>query len=407
MDSVTRRKFLIASGVAGAGALAAGMNSYSLKDILATAGELPPNAGTLVLITLYGGNDGLNTVVPFADPIYQSNRPGMSYSAGDVLTLSDTVGLNPAFKGFKRLFDEKKLAIVRSVGYPKPDRSHFRSMDIWHSANPVHPSSTGWLGRWLDSVGGDPRLAISFESVLPPLLAGALSAGAVVGRNGVKLPKSLNLKTVSALGQAAAGESALQARAASCFADLVNVDNFIRDVKENPDAIAGQAKATGTGGQTALAGQLSLVAQCIEAKVATRAFSVSLGGFDTHADEKQPHSALLGILDRAVTGFLDRIAATEQGRKTTVVIYSEFGRRVKANASEGTDHGAASDVMVLGANVKGGLFGEPPNLSKLDDGDVKYSTDFRDIYGSLLEQVLLADAGRMLEGWKGRLKGLF
>jgi uncharacterized protein (DUF1501 family) len=406
MDAVTRRKFLIASGVAGAGALAAGMSSYTLKDILATAGELPADAGTLVLITLYGGNDGLNTVIPYADAAYHSNRPDLSYKDTEVLKLSDTVGLNPAFKGFARLFGEKKMAIVRAVGYPKPDRSHFRSMDIWHSANPVHPSSTGWLGRWLDSVGGDPRMAISFESVLPPLLAGQLSAGAVVGRNGVKLPKTLNLRTVSALGQAASGESALQARAAACFADLVNVDNFIKDVKENPDAIAGQAKATGTGGQTALASQLSLVAQCIEAKVATRAFSVSLGGFDTHADEKQPHSALLGIMDRAVTGFLDRIAATEQGRKTTVVIYSEFGRRVKANASEGTDHGAASDVMILGSGIKGGLYGEPPNLSKLDDGDVKYSTDFRDIYATLLEQVLLADPERLLDKWKGRLQGL-
>lgn len=406
MDAVTRRKFLIASGVAGAGALAAGMNSYSLKDILATAGELPADAGTLVLITLYGGNDGLNTVVPYADSVYHSNRPGMSFSAEEVLKLSDTVGLNPGLKGLARLYGEKKLAIIRSVGYPKPDRSHFRSMDIWHSANPVHPSNTGWLGRWLDSVGGDPRMAISFESVLPPLLAGQLSAGAVVGRNGVKLPKSLNLKTVSALGQAAAGESALQARAAACFADLVNVDNFIKDVKENPDAIAAQARATGTGGNTALASQLSLVAQVIEAKAATRAFSVSLGGFDTHADEKQPHAALLGILDRAVTGFIDRISATEQGRKTTVVVYSEFGRRVKANASDGTDHGAASDVFVLGAGVKGGLYGEPPNLSKLDDGDVKFSTDFRDIYGTLLERVLKADAARMLEGWKGRISGL-
>ncbi len=406
MDSVTRRKFLIASGVAGAGALAAGMNSFSLKDILATAGEAPADAGTLVIITLYGGNDGLNTVVPYADSIYQSNRPGMAFSPDEVLKLTDTVGLNPGLKGFSRLFGEKKLAIVRAVGYPKPDRSHFRSMDIWQSANPVNPSGTGWVGRWLDSVGGDPRMAISFESVLPPLLAGALSAGAVVGRNGVKLPKSLNLKTVSVLGQAAAGESALQARAAACFADLVNVDNFIKDVKDNPAAVAAQAKATGTGGTTAIASQLSLVAQCIEAKVATRAFSVSLGGFDTHADEKQPQAALLGILDRAVTGFLDRVATTEQGRKTTVMIYSEFGRRVKANASEGTDHGAASDVMVLGAGVKGGLYGEPPNLSKLDDGDVKYSTDFRDIYATMLERVLKADPARMLDGWKGRIPGL-
>jgi uncharacterized protein (DUF1501 family) len=222
----------------------------------------------------------------------------------------------------------------------------------------------------------------------------------------VKLPKNLNIKTVSALGEPAAGESSLQARAASCFADLRNVDTFIQGVNDNT-RVTGQARATGTGGNSGLANQLNLVAQCIEAKVATRAFSVSLGGFDTHADEKAPHSALVGMLDRAVTAFIDRISATEQGKKTTVAIYSEFGRRVKANASEGTDHGAASDVILVGGGVKGGLHGEPPNLSKLDDGDVKYSTDFRDVYASLLENVLLSDAGRMLEGWKGRLKGVF
>jgi uncharacterized protein (DUF1501 family) len=409
MDALTRRKFLIASGVTGAGALALGATSFSIEDILETAGEAPDGPdgpGTLVMVTLYGGNDGLNTVIPFADKAYQAARPELAYDAGEVLKLSETIGLNPAMTGFKRLFDEKRLGIVHAVGYPRPDRSHFRSMDIWHTANPVRPTGTGWLGRWLDTVGGDPRMALSFESVLPPLLAGELSAGAVVGRNGVKLPKSLNIKTVSALGEPAAGESSLQARAASCFADLRNVDTFIQGVNE-ASRVTGQARATGTGGQSALANQLNLVAQCIEAKVATRAFSVSLGGFDTHADEKAPHSALVGMLDRAVTAFIDRISATEQGKKTTVAIYSEFGRRVKANASEGTDHGAASDVILVGGGVKGGLHGEPPNLTKLDDGDVKYTTDFRDVYASLLENVLLSDAGRMLEGWKGRLKGVF
>ncbi|HCT81696.1 MAG TPA: hypothetical protein DGT23_34980 [Micromonosporaceae bacterium] len=412
MDSLTRRKFLIASGVTGAGALATGATSFTLQDILETAGVLDPaeeNSGTLVVVTLYGGNDGLNTVIPFADKAYQAARPDLAYNEGEVLKLSDTVGLNPAMKGFHRLFGEKRLGVVRAVGYPKADRSHFRSMDIWHTANPTRPGSTGWLGRWLDTVGGDPRMAISFESVLPPLLAGELSAGAVVGRNGVKLPKNLPLKTVSALGQAAAGESILQARAAACFADLANVDTFIKEVNADAAAAAaaGQARATGTGGAGALANQLNLVAQCIEAKVATRAFSVSLGGFDTHADEKVPHQALLSMLDRSVTAFLDRVSATEQGKKVTVAIYSEFGRRVKANASDGTDHGAASDVILIGGGVKGGLHGEPPNLSKLDDGDVKFTTDFRDVYASLLENVLLSDAGRLLEGWKGRLKGVF
>ncbi|WP_020520049.1 DUF1501 domain-containing protein [Catelliglobosispora koreensis] len=413
MDSITRRKFLVTSGVTGAGALAAGMTAYSVNDILATAGERTettgPDSKTLVMITLYGGNDSLNMIVPFADSAYHDARPELAYKDTEVLKVSDSVGLNPAMKGMHRLYGEKRMAIVRSVGYPKADRSHFRSMDIWHTANPNQPGNTGWLGRWLDTVGGDPRMAVSFETVLPPLLAGALSAGAVVGQNGVRLPKNLPLKTVSALGQAAAGESILQARAAACFADLANVDTFIRDVRENDEAQAGQAqaRATGTGGGSALNNQLSLVAQCIEAKVATRAFSVSLGGFDTHADEKAPHQGLLGILDRSVTAFLDRVSKTEQGKNVVVAIYSEFGRRVRANASDGTDHGAAADVMLLGHSLNGGLYGEAPNLKKLDDGDVKYSTDFRDIYATLSEKVLNADPARVVDGWKGRLNGLF
>src|SRR5688572_11549844 len=137
MDAVTRRKFLIASGVTGAGALALGATSFSIEDILETAGEAPDGAdgpGTLVMVTLYGGNDGLNTVIPFADKAYQAARPELAYDAGEVLKLSETIGLNPAMTGFKRLFDEKRLGIVHSVGYPRPDRSHFRSMDIWHTA---------------------------------------------------------------------------------------------------------------------------------------------------------------------------------------------------------------------------------------------------------------------------------
>ena len=401
MDFLTRRKFLIASGVTGAGALAVGATWYPLKEIMGTAGEIPPQARTLVIVTLYGGNDGLNTVIPYADAAYHKARPELAYKDSEVLKLDGTTGLNPALKGFHRLFGEKKLAIVRGVGYPEADRSHFRSMDIWHTAEPKNPGHTGWIGRWLDTVGGDPRLAISFEPVLPPLLAGEKSAGAVVGSNGLRLPRTFAVPTLAALGKPAEGEAPLQARAASCFADLVSVDELIKEAKEYAEEMSNeQGRGTGTGGQTALDAQLNLVAQCIEAKVATRVFSVSLGGFDTHADEKQPHAALLGILDRGVTAFLDRMAKSEQGKKVVVAVYSEFGRRVKANASDGTDHGAASDVFLVGQRVNGGLYGEPPNLTKLDSGgDVKYSTDFRSIYASVVDRLLNADPGQVLSGW--------
>ena len=401
MDLLTRRRFLIASGVTGAAGLAAGAITLPLREIMGTAGEIPPEARILVIVTLYGGNDGLNTVIPFADAAYAKARPELAYKANEVLKLDETTGLNPAMKGFHRMFGEKKLAIVRSVGYPEADRSHFRSMDIWHTAEPKQPGHTGWIGRWLDTVGGDPRLAISFEPVLPPLLAGAKSAGATVGSNGLRLPRSYSVKQLAALGTAVEGESPLQARAASCFRDLVGVDELIKEAKEYAEETKNeQGRGTGTGGQTALDNQLNLVAQCIEAKVATRVFSVSLGGFDTHADEKQPHAALLGILDRGVTNFLDRMAKSEQGKKVVVAIYSEFGRRVKANASDGTDHGAASDVFLAGVRVNGGLYGEPPNLTKLDSGgDVKYSTDFRTVYASVLDRLLNADPGQVLSGW--------
>jgi uncharacterized protein (DUF1501 family) len=411
MDTITRRRFLIASGVA---AVAAGAGTYTLWDILATAGD--PNRGpddrTLVVLTLYGGNDGLATVIPFADPAYHDARPGLAYSADQVLKLDDATGLNPALKGLHKLYTDHKLAIVRGVGYPQPDRSHFRSMDIWQTAHPERPGTTGWLGRWLDGAGGDPRLAVSFEPVLPPLLAGERSAGAAVPVTGLDLPRGVSEANVTALGKPSNGEPVMQARAAACFADLIKVDDMITHVKDaeqgaTPDPDDTPA-ATGTGGnRTALATQLDLVAQCVEAGVSTRVFSVSLGGFDFHADEKAAQERLLGELDKAVSGFLNRMNGSVRGRKVTMLVYSEFGRRVKANASDGTDHGTASNVFVLGSEVAGGaLIGEQPSLTDLDNGDLKAATDFRDIYAAMLADVLKADPERVLDGYKGRLPTL-
>ncbi|WP_416900402.1 DUF1501 domain-containing protein [Micromonospora echinospora] len=156
MDTVTRRRFLVAGGVVGASALAAGATAYRLDDLFATSGDRDPQARTLVLVTLYGGNDGLNTVVPYADPAYRDARPELAYTAEQVRRLDDEVGLNPALEGLHRLHGEGRLAVVRGVGYPKPDRSHFRSMDIWQTADPERPGTTGWLGRWLDRAGAIP-----------------------------------------------------------------------------------------------------------------------------------------------------------------------------------------------------------------------------------------------------------
>jgi uncharacterized protein (DUF1501 family) len=399
MDTITRRRFLVASGVT----VAAGAAAYGLKDILDTAGDRPAGAKTLVLVTLYGGNDGLNTVIPYADPAYAAARTGMAYPADRILHLDDEFGLNPGLAGLHKLYGEKKLAVVRGVGYPKPDHSHFRSMDIWQTAQPARPGTTGWLGRWLDATGGDPRLAVSFEPVLPPLLAGATSAGATVPGGTVTLPKTVTTDLLTKLGTPSAGESPALARAATCFADLVRVQQLMTDVGDSTDADddSTDTPATATGGAAPpLDRQLALVAKCIEAGAATRVYSVSLGGFDLHADEKEAQEMLLDKLDKPLAAFAERMT----GKGVVTAVYSEFGRRVKANASDGTDHGTASNVFLLGDGVPGGLYGEAPSLTDLDDGDLKHTVDFRDVYGRLLGDVLDADPARILDGWTGRLE---
>jgi uncharacterized protein (DUF1501 family) len=279
-------------------------------------------------------------------------------------------------------------------------------MDIWQTAQPDRPGNTGWLGRWLDTFGGDPRHAVSFEPVLPPLLAGATSAGAAVPVTGLALPDGVRTETLEQFGAASAGEPALQARAARAFADLVSVDTLIHSVDADPDEAEEGSGGTGTGGRSDLKAQLDLVARCVEANVATRVFSVSLGGFDLHAEERGSQESLLKRLDEALTGFAERMAKTEAGRKVVVAVYSEFGRRVAANGSDGTDHGTASNMFLLGSAVHGGLYGEQPSLSDLDNGDLKFTTDFRDVYGTLLAGVLETEPARVLDGWTGTMPRL-
>ncbi|MEV0607401.1 DUF1501 domain-containing protein [Polymorphospora rubra] len=411
MDSLTRRKFLLASGVVGAGAIATGAAGVTWKTLMDTASADGHPAGTaktpkLVLLTLYGGNDGLNTLVPYTDPVYHSLRPGLAYAPEQVLPLDDTLGLNPVMKGMHRLWTDKQLAVIRGVGYPKPDRSHFRSMDIWQTASPSTPIDTGWVGRWMDGTAAPAEAAVSFESVLPPLLAGRTRSGACMGLGGLRLPDGITTEMVSAFSRGRTGDSPMRARAADVYADLIKVNELVREaekaVPSDPDAST-EAPATGTGGADALAAQLSLVARCIESNVPTRVYSVSLGGFDTHATERPGHEQLLAQVDGALTAFVNRIGKTENGRRVTVVVYSEFGRRVHGNASAGTDHGTAGPVFVAGPGVAGGFFGEQPSLKDLDDGDLKATVDFRDVFGSLLASVLDAEPERYLEGHQAKL----
>lgn len=403
---LNRRKFLAWSG-AGAVALAGG--GIGIAEIAARTrtDPLPTGTGVLVVLTLYGGNDGLNTVVPAADSAYQNARPDLAYRPEEVLDLGGGLGLNPGMTGLKKHWDNRRLAIVHGVGYPRPDRSHFRSMGIWHTASPESQSTSGWIGRWLDTAAGvtpDPLLAASLDPVLPPMLVGTRTAAVGLPLTGLTLPGGVAGSAFAGLGAGSAGEHELQAAAAAAVADLHRTVRTIGPVTaRDGDAAAGgaaagsaAARAGGRKARSTLAAQLDAVAGCIELGVPTRVYSVSLGGFDTHAGERATQQQLLTEVDTAVSPFLDRMATSDRGRGATMLVYSEFGRRVAANANEGTDHGTASPVFVAGAAVQGGFVGEQPDLTDLDDGDLVATTDFRDVYATLLAGVLGTDPERVL-----------
>ncbi|WP_051797334.1 DUF1501 domain-containing protein [Catenuloplanes japonicus] len=413
MENLTRRRFLIASGVTGAAAIAAGAAGLSLYELLRSADpsqvEENRKKPKLVIVTLYGGNDGLNTLIPYADPEYYKVRPELAYPQEKVLHLDEQLGLNPVMGGLAGLWKTQQLAIVRGVGYPRPDRSHFRSMDIWQTAQPKVPIRTGWVGRWLDATQAPVEAAVSFESVLPPLLVGETRSGACISVGGLALPDGITTEMVSAFGRHQDGESALQARVATSYSDLIKMDSLVAEAQKvtTPSAgTEGHLPGTGTGGASSLSAQLGLVAQCVEAGVPTTVYSVSLGGFDTHAEEIAGHEQLLTELDQALTEFATRMAGTEAGRRTTVLVYSEFGRRVRANASDGTDHGTAGPVFVLGPRVNGGFYGEQPSLTDLDAGDLKATVDFRDVLGTALHDVMGADPNQYLYDYTPALLSL-
>ncbi|MFI2080395.1 DUF1501 domain-containing protein [Streptomyces rubiginosohelvolus] len=412
MDTWTRRKFLTTSGVAGGVALAAGATAWGVDELLATgSGEPDADASVLVLVTLYGGNDGLNTLVPASDPRYRDLRGDLAYAEEEVLPLGEGLGLNPGLGGLKKLWDERRLAVVRGVSYPRPDHSHFRSMAIWQTASPSGPEPSGWLGRWLDHAGdGDPLKGVSVGATLPPLMAGETTAGAAVRLGGRKLPDAW-LRRCTALSDVERDAHPLLRRAGASLSDLVKVSSSlggggeepqIQDPGEPRDEEDGNEGAS-AGGQGGLGAQLDVVARAIEAGVSTRAYSVSLGGFDTHANEKATQSRLLGGLDKDLTRFLERVRRTKAGRKVVVAVYSEFGRRPRANASQGTDHGTSGPVFVLGEPVKGGFYGDQPSLTDLTDDDLRTTVDFRDVYATLLRGVLDTEPDRILDGHAGSL----
>ena len=404
MTAISRRTFLFGSLATGAaaGAVALTAERHPLLRLLGQRDDnlLADGERVLVVVTLYGGNDGLNTVIPVADGRYQQGRGSLAYRPNETIAVGQGLAFHPSLKGMKKLWDDKRLAIIRGVGYPQPDHSHFRSMDIWQSGVPGSASSTGWLGRWLDGAGGDPLKAVSVGTNVPRLLVGERRSATAVPSAAFTVPGGDRVvRAFASLQNPADQPSDLAAAVAQSGADLLTASAEVTKAvgpQKGGAATPSQPAQTGAGGE--LATELSLVSTLIRARVPARVYSVSLPGFDTHADEKATQARLLGQLDAALTGFLDGLAKVPHAGGVTVLVYSEFGRRVAANASGGTDHGTAAPAFVAGPAVRGGFYGEEPSLANLDNGDLRATTDFRSVYATVLEKVLHVAAAEVIPG---------
>src|SRR5271163_2922311 len=304
MPDLSRRKFLVASAGLGAAGLLSGACAVSWPDLMkeATQRPLAEGSGVLVILTMYGGNDGINTVIPYVDNAYHDARPELAYAPGDVLPLDGQLGLNPALKGLAQQWNNRKLAIVRGAGYPQPDHSHFRSMDIWQTASPSEPVSTGWIGRWLDATGDDPLRAVNIGPVLPPLAVGAKRTAAALSTTGAPGKAGKFDAITTALGNDDPNDTPPMAAVCKAYRAAHTTNTAFASVKPSSEE------------HNSLATQLSMVAGAVKARVPTRVYTVQLGGFDTHANERETQQRLLQTFDEAVTGFLQQMAGDPYGR---------------------------------------------------------------------------------------------
>ena len=372
----------------------------------AAADSAASNDRVLVLVQLAGGNDGLNTVIPYQDGNYHDARPTLRQEQG-VLPLNNQLALHPNLKGFKASWDAGQLAIVQGVGYPKPNLSHFASMSIWETANVQGGIGDGWLGRYLnylDQVGESPNHAlegISAGSLVPPEMRSKTPVTALQSLKSFRLqPITEHGTTVEIENPLMKFYGAFKNGGVAPFSALL--DTTLQDALQASHALQATDASYQPQGtypsNSPIANSLKLVAESIISGLGVRVAHVTLGGFDNHAREKPVHDKLLLDLDQALVAFAQDLKGHGLADRVLVMTWSEFGRRVTENGSAGTDHGTAAPMFLLGAPVKGGLYGEQPSLASLDNGNLKFTTDFRSVYASVLQGYLHAPASELLGG---------
>jgi uncharacterized protein (DUF1501 family) len=398
-----KRKHFVASSLSVA--FLGGTGASALAQVAAAAPALPSFGSgvdpdnVLVVIQLAGGNDGLNTVVPWSDDAYHRVRPAIRVAENQVLKLNDRIGFNPALKGLNELFKQGRVAVVQGVGYPSPNRSHFEATQIWETASPDRPQQYGWLGRYLDKRFSAAKPASMFEAVslgdtLPAaLVASHVEVPAIGAINAFGYNTGRDLASKQSAGVlydgAKAGQSPYLAMIAQTARDAYHGGDVLRKrTAEFTNAV--------TYAPNGFAQQLALAAKLIGSTAGSKIVFVSIGSFDTHAGQRAQQDRLLGYLGDGLLAFYQDLAAHGLDKKVLTLTFSEFGRRVAQNASNGTDHGAAMPLFAVGGGVKGGVYGEHPSLTDLDRGDLRFSTDFRAVYATVIEKWLCRSASDVL-----------
>lgn len=361
-----------------------------------------PDDHVLVVVQLAGGNDGLNTIVPFRSDDYYRARPRIAVERKDVLALTDEVGLHPEAVGLKAMFDQGELCVVQQVGYPNPNRSHFKSMDIWHTASPDGRRHEGWLGRYFDNTCSgeatpDPQLGVALMTEAPLAMRGQRFMPVAFDR-----ADELNLRPIGRYDARETIESLNQvtehADAEAATSELDFLTRTAMNAQVSADAIrkAARTKDGNEFPRNPLGDSLETVSRMIAAGLPTRVYYVSLGGFDTHAQQKGRHATLMRQFGGSLKAFVDALKKTGHYDRTCVLVFSEFGRRVQENASGGTDHGEAAPMFLTGGGVKPGVAGPNPDLSNLHRGDLPHAIDFRTVYAAVLRDWFRADTSKIL-----------
>ena len=364
---------------------------------------VPAGNRVFVILQLSGGNDGLNTVIPYRNDIYYKSRPGIGIEKSKILSLTDEVGLHPALSGLKELYDDGSLGILNNVGYPNPDRSHFRSMDIWQTGSDSKDYwTTGWLGRYLDAQckGCDkPTYALELDDMLSLAMKGE-EAKAIAMKDPKRLFGTANqrfFKDVMKNHKDEPGEQPVDYLYKTMAETISSADYIFEKSKFHP--------STADYPKTDLGQNMKTIASLIFSDINTKVYYVSLGSFDTHVNQQMQQQNLFTQMNDAVKSFVKDLKANGRFNDVMLMTFSEFGRRVSQNASGGTDHGTANNMFLVGGGLKQkGVINAMPDLADLDEGDLKYKIDFKNVYATILKNWLGADDTKILNSKYESLK---